>query len=62
MKSFKEYLMEATYAGNLGAIEMIQFFQQASDKDILKMKIVVDREDWIAYKKLIKKVLNVSLK
>lgn len=62
MKTIREILTEASYTNNLGAIEMINFFQKASDKEIDKMQKIADAEDWSAYKKLIKKVLGVSLK
>ena len=62
MKTIREILTEASYTNNLGAIEMITFFQKASDKEIDKMQKIADAEDWVAYKKLIKKVLGVSLR
>ena len=62
MRTIREILTEASYKGNIGAIEMIQFFQKSSDKDIKKMQKIVDKEDWEEYKKLIKKVLGVDLK
>jgi len=62
MRTIRDILTEASYPGNIGAIEMIKFFQSASDKDIKKMQKIVDAENWEEYKKLIKKVLGVDLK
>ena len=62
MKTLREILSEATYTNNLGAVEMIKFFQNASDKDVEKMQKIADAEDWVSYKKLIKKVLGISLR
>ncbi|NCP97669.1 hypothetical protein GW796_05445 [archaeon] len=70
MKTFKEYikfgkiegyLSEAAYDSNLGAVEMIAFFQKASPDEIEKMEKIVKNENWDDFKKLIKKVLNVQL-
>ena len=40
---------------------MVQFYQKASDSDIKKMEKIADRNDKKAFKKLIQKVLGVSL-
>lgn len=61
MESFK-ILFEAAYPGNLGFEEMMRFFQKASEKDVVKMQKIVKDENWEDYKKIIKKVLGVSLK
>ena len=61
MKTFREKLEEASFRNNMGAIEMITFFQKASSKQIIEMEKVVKSEDWEAYKLLIKKVLGVKL-
>jgi hypothetical protein len=62
MRTIRDILTEASYPGNIGAIEMVTFFQKATDKDIKKMQKIVDVEDWESYKKLIKNVLGVTLK
>jgi len=62
MKTFKQHILEMVYDRNLGAIEMINFFQKASKKEIARMEKIVKAEDWDEYKILIKKVLGVSLK
>ncbi len=62
MKTFREYITEMVYQGNIGMMEMISFFQKASKPDITKMEKAIKEEDWDVYKKLIKKVLGVSLK
>mgnify|MGYP001106719003 CR=1 FL=1 len=62
MRTIRDILTEASYPGNIGAIEMIKFFQNASDNDIKSMQKIVDAKNWTSYKKLIKKVLGVDLK
>lgn len=61
MQSFK-ILFEAVYENNLGFVEMMNFFKNASEKEIDQMKKVVDEENWVEYKKLIYKVLKIKLK
>jgi len=55
-------IQEMVYDGNIGALEMFKFFQVASEKEIKEMEEIAKKEDWEAYKKLIKKVLKVNLK
>lgn len=62
MKSFMQHINEMVYPGNMGAIEMITFFQKASKSDITKMEKVVKEENWDEYKILISKVLGIKLK
>jgi len=62
LKSFIQHINEMVYKGNMGAIEMITFFQKASSKEIKMMEKVVKSEDWEEYKILIKKVLGIKLK
>lgn len=54
-------LVEMVYKGNLGAMEMMQFYQVASDSDIKKMEKIAKAEDFNEFKKLIFKVLKVKL-
>lgn len=53
---------EAAYKGNIGAIEMIQLYQKASKKEIKELEDIIKKEDWDAYKKLVKKIIGVNLK
>jgi hypothetical protein len=67
MSRLKHYIVygnvdEAAYKNNLGFIEMSQFYQQASDKDIKKMEAIIKAEDWEGFKKMIDKTLKVELK
>ena len=59
---FHKFILEASFAGNMGFEEMVLFFQQASDKEISQMEKVVKKADWNAFKKLIKKVTGEELK
>ena len=55
-------IIEASYKGNIGAIEMMKLFKNASDKEMMKIDKVINKEDWEGYKKLVKKILGVNLK
>ncbi|GEM_PF-3006805 len=54
-------LREASYAGNIGFEEMVKFYRSASDNEIEIMEKIIKRNDWNAFKKLIEKVLGISL-
>ena len=58
---FKKYIDEAAYMGNLGFEEMARFYQVANDNQIDQLEKILKKNDWTAFKKLIKKVLGVSL-
>jgi len=62
--SFSRYkeIKETAYPGNLGFEEMVKFFQKASPKDEEEMENILKKNDWNAFKRLIKKVLGVTLK
>lgn len=55
-------LNEAAYSGNIGFEELVKFYQKADDKQEEEMEKIISKEDWVAFKKLIKKVLGISLK
>jgi len=57
----EEKIQEAAYKGNLGAVEMITFYQKASNSQIREMEKMIRKGSWEGVKKLIKKVLGVSL-
>lgn len=65
---FKHYiekhnsLNELSYDGNLGFEELCLFYQKATPDQIEKMEDILKKEDWVAFKSFIKKVLNISLK
>ncbi len=52
---------DSPYPGNLGFEEMIKFQAKATPSQQKKMDELIDRQDWNAYKLLIKQVLGVSL-
>ena len=71
MSKFSKYMIyendvervnELSYMGNIGFAEMVQFYQQASDKDIKRMEKVIKKEDWDGFRGLINKILKVKLK
>ena len=53
---------KAAYAHNMGFEEMVKFYQKASTADIAAMESHIKSDDWDSFKKLIKKVLGVTLK
>ena len=53
---------EAAYEGNIGFEELVKFYQIADQSDIKKMEEIIKSEDWIAFKRLIRKVTKVNLK
>jgi Txe/YoeB family toxin of Txe-Axe toxin-antitoxin module len=64
MLSFKEYeeiLQEASYAGNIGIMELVKFYKQADPKTIAKVKDLIaskkNKEAW----DIIQKVTGVTL-
>jgi len=59
---YKSQQQEAVYKGNMGVMEMMKFYQVASDKEQKEMDKVVNKNDWEGFKLLIKKVLGIELK
>jgi len=55
-------LTEASYAGNIGFEEMVKFYQKANPKDEEEMEKILNKNDWESFKKLIKRVLGVTLR
>ena len=55
-------IYEAAYKGNLGMVEMMQLYNIMSEKEIKKLKLIIANEDWEAYRKIVKKYLDVDLK
>jgi len=53
---------EAAYKGNIGALEMVQLYQKATAKEIKEIEKIVNNGDWVSYKKIVKRILGVSLK
>lgn len=50
------------YEKNIGFEEMMKFVTVATDAEQAEMDAIVAREDWDAYKALIKRVLKDKLK
>lgn len=55
-------IIEAVYKGNIGAIEMMKLFKNATEKEMVSIEKVIKKEDWEGYKKLVKKILGINLK
>ena len=58
----EETIQEAVYDGNIGFIEMVEFYQEANPSEIKKMESMVKKGSWKGVKALFKKVLGVELK
>jgi hypothetical protein len=68
MEKFKHFIVlnkdltEQSYPNNQGFEEMVKFYQTANSSQLKKMEIIIKNEDWDGFKKLIKKVSDVTLK
>jgi len=62
MKFEKWILTEAAYAGNMGIMEMIEFYKKATKNQIKEMEKAAKDKDWEAFRSIIKDVLGVELK
>jgi len=62
MKFEKWILTEAAYAGNMGIMEMIEFYNKASKSQIKEMEKAAKDKDWEAFRSIVKNVLGVELK
>jgi len=60
-KEEEHLITEAAYPNNIGFVEMAQFYQIASRKQLDEMEQIIKDENWTAFKKMIKKVLDVKL-
>lgn len=62
MTSFSKWLLyENAYPGNMGIIEMIEFYKKASKQEVKEMEKAAKKKDWDAFKEIIKKVIGVEL-
>ena len=68
-ETYEKYIMspysttnEAAYPGNLGFVELCKFWDIASKSEKSKMDDILQKEDWIGFKRLINKVVKVKLK
>ena len=68
MTKFRNYILapenidEAAYHGNIGFEELVEFYQTASKKDIIRMDEIIERGDWMGFKDMIYKTLGKKLK
>lgn len=69
--TFKQYIMidesldiinEAPYSGNMGFEEMVKFYRVAKPADEKEMELIIHKNDWEGFRKLIKRVLGIELK
>ena len=51
-----------TYQKNIGFQEMVQFTMIASQEEQAEMDVIVEKEDWKAYKEIISRVVKTDLK
>ncbi len=54
-------LQEASYMGNMGILEMIEFYKIASKQQIKQMEKAAKSKDWEGFKQIIKEVIGVEL-
>lgn len=55
-------LKEASYPGNIGAMEMMQFYKIASFDDKMKMKDLIAKKDFAGAWEFLQKAVGVKLK
>ena len=56
-----EEIYSVSYPANLGFQEMVEFWRKASPKELALMEKIINRDDETAFRKLIKRVLNVII-
>lgn len=61
MKTFRTFVDEASYEGNMGAVEVMKFYQSATDSQIDKLERFIARQDWSKAWQLVQKVTGVKL-
>jgi len=61
MKTFRTFVNEASYEGNMGAMEVMKFYQSATDSQIEKLERFIARQDWSKAWQLVQKVTGVKL-
>ena len=54
-------LFEAAYPGNIGLMELVQFYKVATPEQKKLMDKITAENDWEQFKHLIHQVLNVKL-
>lgn len=54
-------LSELSYEGNMGIVEMFQFYRVATKEQKARMEKVIKSNSWDEYKKLIYETLGVQL-
>ena len=57
----KWVLTEAAYPGNMGIIEMIEFYKKATNSQVKQMEKAAKKKDWDEFKNIIKEVIGVDL-
>ncbi len=68
MPSFQQFILEeldeASYPGNIGFEEMVQFWKKAEKEDLKKMDKLLSKPkpDFSEFKDLIRNVVDVDLK
>lgn len=61
MKSFKSLLIEASYAGNLGLIELVKFHQLATKQQSDEVKRLISNGQHSAGWRIVQDVTNTRL-
>ena len=54
-------LFEAAYPGNLGLMELVKFYNVATDEEKATMDRIINEKDWDAFKALVHEVLGIRL-
>lgn len=52
----------AAYTGNLGFMELTEFYNKADKTEIAKLEKLIKNDDWEGFKRIIQQVIGVKLK
>jgi HPt (histidine-containing phosphotransfer) domain-containing protein len=55
-------ILEASYKGNIGFMEMVQLYQKATPKEVEEIEEIIRKNDWDEYKRIVKRILGINLK
>lgn len=61
IKPYLNIISEAAYPTNLGAVEVFQIMFSGTPEQIKRLEEITDKNDWIAFKKLVKEILGTNL-
>ncbi len=61
MIKLKDLIKELSYKGNLGIMELVEFYKRATDAERIKLERLMNAKKWNAVWKLVQQVTNTKL-